>query len=127
MSPTTVFPAAAKCMSSNRGPFWDWPPSTPDINAQQLVLTLPFNMPTTPRHNTYEVKGLCYGLICFFIWTCAITTTTTPVSAWLQTGETLFCVAGHVSARLGFHFSSLRAQSLSLFLSVYCVVFWVKK
>lgn len=48
MSPTTVFPAAAKCMSSNGGPFWDWPPFAPDIHAQQLFLTLPFDMPTTP-------------------------------------------------------------------------------
>lgn len=50
LSPTTVFPAAAKCMSSKGGPFWDWPPSTPDINAQQLFLTLPSYMPTTPLH-----------------------------------------------------------------------------
>lgn len=58
MSPTTVFPAAAECMSSNRGPLWDWPPSTPDINALQLFLTLPFYMSTTPLHLQSERSQL---------------------------------------------------------------------
>lgn len=63
MSPTTVFPAAAKCMSSNGGPFWDWPPSTPDINARQLFLTLPFNMPTTPLHLQSERSPLRFDIL----------------------------------------------------------------
>lgn len=121
MSPTTVFPAAAKCMSSNGGPFWDWPPSTPDINAQQLFLTLPFYMPPSPPSPyTYKVKGLHYGLISFFLWTCAITKATTHFSF---AAELLFCVAGHVSARLGLHFSSRRALSLCLYFFLFIVLY----
>lgn len=63
LSPTTVFPAAAKCMSSNGGPFWDWPPFTPDINARQLFLTLPFHMPTIPLHPQSERSPLRFDIL----------------------------------------------------------------
>ena len=69
LSPTTVFPAAAKCMSSNGGALRDWPLFTPDIHARQLFLTLPFYMPTTPpplhrqrsplQFDTLLLKDLC--------------------------------------------------------------------
>lgn len=72
MSPTTVFPAAAKCMSSNGGALWDWPLFTPDIHARQLFLTLPFYMPTTTPP-LYTDNGLHYSLIPFFLRTCAVT------------------------------------------------------
>lgn len=57
LSPTTVFPAAAKCMSSNGGALWDWPLFTPDIHARQLFLTLPFYMPTTPPPSLHRQRS----------------------------------------------------------------------
>lgn len=56
-----MFAAAAKCMSSDGGAFWDWPPSTPDIDARQLFLTLPFYMPTAPPHLQKERSPLRFN------------------------------------------------------------------
>lgn len=116
MSPTTVFPAAAKCMSSNGGPLWDWSPSTPDTNARHLFLTLPFNMPTTPPPKS---KVSITSLILLPLMdSCCNKSNNSSIFTLLQRGETLFW---HVSARLGLHHSSQCALSLSVFIS-FCLL-----
>lgn len=123
-----MFAAAAKCMSSKGGALWDWPPSTPDIDARQLFLTLPFYMPTAPPH--LQTERSHDGLMPLFSWTCAITKATTHVSFAAERERQrdrireIVCL---VSARRGVRSSSQHALSLSLFLSVCCVVSWVKK
>lgn len=122
MSPTTVFAAAAKCMSSHGGAFWDWPPSTPDIDARQLFLTLPSYMPTAPPHrqersplrfNTPLLVDLCCNKSNNSCFLCC--------RERERERERIREIVCLVSARRGVRSSSQHALSLSVFIS-FCLL-----
>lgn len=120
-----MFPAAAKCMSSNGGPLWDLSPSTPDTNALQLFLTLPFSALTTPRlapSDTFKAEGPHCCPLALLSWTRAVTKATILFFPSTAEERRYSRVAGHVSARLGLHHSSRCALSLSVFLFSFCLL-----